>query len=144
MNLQKILIQMVAVFNLFTLEVAQKCQHCQLGVLRENSIGLLIATFPNDTCAFQTCDNGTTDCSCDWDTHCWCSVGSPITDHTFCPKGFASGLCPADPWVVDLTGCRADPGINLCVDEDARLISFPCRNCPVDASEPVLGPTVTS
>ena len=30
----KILIQLVAVFNLFTLEVVQKCQLC---VLRENS-----------------------------------------------------------------------------------------------------------
>ena len=30
---------LVTTSNLFSLEVVQKCQHCQLFVLRENSIG---------------------------------------------------------------------------------------------------------
>ena len=33
------LISLANTCNLFSLEVVQKCQHCQLCVLRENSIG---------------------------------------------------------------------------------------------------------
>ena len=37
----KILIQLETVSNVFTLEVVQKCQHCQLCVLREHSKDIL-------------------------------------------------------------------------------------------------------
>ena len=38
------LILLIITSNLFSLEVVQKCQHCQLYVLRENSIGSQLLT----------------------------------------------------------------------------------------------------
>ena len=38
-------IQLVTIINLFLFEVVQKCQHCQLCVLRENSNRKLIKSF---------------------------------------------------------------------------------------------------
>ena len=46
----KILIQLVAVFNLFTLEVLQKCQLC---VLRENLFGRFLLNYDTEIPKFS-------------------------------------------------------------------------------------------